>query len=68
MNKKSKLSTLDFFAKEVNFYYNGNERFTTGWGRFVTISVTLAYIAMVGLKFTEFFGETDPINYYSETA
>ena len=62
-----KLNTLDFFGTEVNFFYKGREHFSTGWGRFVTISVAVGYIALVGLKFTEFFGETDQIEYFSET-
>ena len=62
-----RLHSFDFFATNINFYYKGLERFSTGWGRFVTASVVVGYSALVGLKFTEFFGETDPIQYFSET-
>ena len=61
------LRSLDYFWTYVNFFYKGNEYFSTGWGQFVTIFVTVAYLALIGLKFTEFFGETDPITYFSET-
>ena len=63
----NRLKHLDFFGTEVNFFYKGAERFSTGWGRFVSVSVMLGYITLVGLKFTEFFGETDQIHYFSET-
>ena len=63
----NRLSSVDFFATNINFYYKGLERFSTGWGRFVTVSVVVGYTVLVGLKFTEFFGETDPIHYFSET-
>ena len=58
---------MDFFGKEVNFFYKGAERYSTGWGRFVSVSVMLGYVTLMGLKFTEFFGETDTIHYFSET-
>ena len=62
------LSSLDFFATEVNFFYKGEERFSTGWGRLVSLTVMIGYSALFGLKLTEFFGETDPIHYFSETS
>ena len=63
----NRLRDLDFFGTEVNFFYKGAERFSTGWGRFVSVSVLLGYSTLVGLKFMEFFGETDQIHYFSET-
>ena len=51
----------------MNFFYKGRERFSTGWGRCVSVTVMVGYCALVGLKLTEFFGETDPIHYFSET-
>ena len=41
---------------------------TTGCGTFVTIMVAVALITLVGLKMIEFLGETDPIQYFAETA
>ena len=33
----------------------------------ITMLVAIAYLLMLTLKFIEFFGETDPIEYFSET-
>ena len=33
----------------------------------MTVFVAVVYLIMVTLKWTEFFGETDPVNYFSET-
>ena len=62
-----KLQRLDIFGREVNFFYKGQEYFSTRWGCIVTIFVAVFYMIMVGLKWTEFFGETDPVEYFSET-
>lgn len=57
---------MDIFGAGVNFFYKGQEYFNTRWGCAVTCFVTLTYLFVVSLKWVEFFGETDPIEYFSE--
>ena len=58
---ENKLQNFDIFGRGVNFFYKGSEQFNTKWGAFVTFFVIICYFSMVGLKWIEFFGETDPI-------
>ena len=51
----------------MELFYKGQAYFNTYWGCSVTIFVILGYMVMVSLKWIEFFGETDPIAYFSET-
>ena len=51
----------------MEFFYKGSAYFNTGWGCSVTCFVIIAYMVMISLKWIEFFGETDPIAYFSET-
>ena len=62
-----KIKKCDQFGRDVNFFYKGEEYYRTNWGTAVTFFVAIGYLLMVALKFTEFFGETDPIEYFSET-
>ena len=62
-----KLQKFDIFGRDVNFFYKGQEYFSTRWGCIMSIFVTVFYLIMVSLKWTEFFGETDPLAYFSET-
>ena len=64
---KGKLQRFDLFGRDVNFFYKGSEYFSTKWGCFMTFLVSVCYLMMISLKWTEFFGETDPIEYFSET-
>ena len=63
----SALRGYDCFGRAVNFYYKGEQYYSTTWGAFVTMIVVTAYLCMVTLKCIEFFAETDPIFYYSNT-
>ena len=47
-------------------HYRGKEKFSTSWGCFITSLVALAYLFMASLKFTEFFGEKDGIEQFSQ--
>ena len=62
-----KLKKLDIFGQNVELFYKGQAYFNTYWGCSVTIFVILGYMIVVSLKWIEFFGETDPIAYFSET-
>ena len=61
------IKKLDIFGHNVEFFYKGSAYFNTGWGCSVTCFVIIAYMVMISLKWIEFFGETDPIAYFSET-
>ena len=61
----TKLKNLDAFGADIEFYYKGRNKYYTVWGCVVTAFVALAYLIMVGLKCTEFFGETDGIEQFS---
>ena len=63
----NKLKKCDLFGRDVNFFYKGEEYYSTNWGVFVSFLVSTAIIVMVSLKMIEFFGVTDPIEYFSET-
>ena len=67
MKNFSKLKKCDQFGRDVNFFYKGEEQYRTAWGTMITMLVAIAYLLMLTLKFIEFFGETDPIEYFSET-
>ena len=54
------------FGRDVQFYYQGENQFTTGWGSIVTFLAVVGYLIIVLYKFVEFFGETDPVQYFSE--
>ena len=58
-----RIKRLDFFKTSVNFTYKGDDSFSTGCGSFVTLFAALGFLALASLKATEFFGETDPIEY-----
>ena len=61
-----KIKKCDQFGQNVKFFYKGEEYYRTYWGTLVTFVLATGYLLMVALKFTEFFGETDPIQYFSE--
>ena len=65
---REKIRKCDQFGRDVNFFYKGEEYYRTYWGAAVTFFVAIGYLLMIALKFTEFFGETDPIEYFSESA
>ena len=62
-----KIKRLDIFARDVKFFHKGQEYYSTRCGCVVTSLVALVYLIMVVLRWTEFFGETDPVAYFSET-
>ena len=68
MRLKERLKRFDIFGAKVEFFYQGKSFFNTIWGFLVTSLVCIGYISMVSLKWIEFFGETDPIDHFSETA
>ena len=55
------------FGRDVNFFYKGQEYYSTNWGIFVSLCISTAILTMVSLKLVEFFGVTDPIEYFSQT-
>ena len=63
----NKLKKCDLFGRDVNFFYKGEEYYSTNWGVFVSFLISTAILVMVSLKMIEFFGVTDPIEYFSET-
>ena len=67
MKLGEKLQEFDIFGKGVTFFYKGKREFKTKWGCFVTAFVITSYLTILGIKLIEFFGETDPIAYFSET-
>ena len=58
---------MDIFGKGVHFFYKGKREFKTKWGCFVTTCVITSLFIILVIKLIEFFGETDPIAYLSET-
>ena len=62
----TKFLQFDLFGSNINFYYRGMEKFHTAWGCTVTFFIVLIYLTMVGIRFIEFFGETDGIEHFSE--
>ena len=64
---KERLIKCDQFGREVHFFYQGQEKYRTGCGATVTFILAIGYLLLVSLKLIEFFGETDPIEYFSET-
>ena len=62
----SSLKRFDAFGANIDFYYQGREKFNTPWGCFITAIITLAYLIMVCLKFTEYYGEKDGIEQFSQ--
>ena len=66
MNREN-LKKCDQFGRNVNFFYKGEEKYRTGWGTAVTFLVALVLLLFFALKLTEFFGETDPIEYFHES-
>ena len=61
-----RMKRCDLFGRDVQFYYRGENQFTTGWGSIVTFLVAVGYLIILFYKFIEFFGETDPVQYFSE--
>ena len=61
-----KLKRIDIFGANVDLFYKGQARFHTHWGCSVTFCVIIVYMVVVSLKWIEFFGETDPIEHFSE--
>ena len=51
----------------MSLFYKNDTHFNTKWGCIITCFVTVTYLTMVGLKLTEFFGETDPVAYFSDS-
>ena len=64
MNFGTKVKECDLFGRPINFFYNGNNEYTTRWGCFITGFVLIVFMTMTSLKFVEFFGDTDPIEYF----
>ena len=63
---KEKLKKFDIYGTNVELFYKGSAKFNTHWGCIVTFFIIICYMLMVGLKWIEFFGETDPIQHFSE--
>ena len=51
------------FGTNVQFTYRGQDYYTTNCGRVTTFFAVAAYITLGCLKFIEFFGSTDDIEY-----
>ena len=60
------LKNFDLFGASVSFYYRGQSKFKTEWGSLVTLTVSIAYIAMVLLKMLDFHLERENIEYFTE--
>ena len=58
-----RVKRLDLFGTNINFTYRGDDYFTTGCGSGVTVFATIGFLFLASMKFIEFFGETDPIEY-----
>ena len=66
-NVWQKLLQLDIFGRGVEFFFKGQQEFKTKWGCVVTAFIVTTYLIIFLLRLTEFFGETDPIEYFSQT-
>ena len=66
-SKQFKFKSLDAFGREVYFFYKGQEKYQTNWGTVVTILVATGFLTMFALLLPKFFGETDTVQYFSET-
>ena len=65
-NISKRLKQLDLFGTTVNFTYRGDDYYTTRCGSSVTILAVTIFVILAGIKFVEFFGSTDPIEYMTE--
>ena len=57
----------DMFGTDIKFFYKGQEVYTTVFGSVISILAMLAYFSLVVIKMNEFFGMTDPDQYFTET-
>ena len=61
------MKDFDLFGTDIKFFYKGREVYTTVCGSIVTLLAMVAYLTLVGIKMNEFFGMTDPDQYFTET-
>ena len=61
-----KLLRLDLFGiSPMSLTYKGLSTYRTTCGSVVSILAILSYITLVGLKLTEFLGQTDPVRFHT---
>ena len=59
------MQACDLFSTKVNLTFRGEEYYSTRWGRFVSMSVIIAFLILFLLRFIEFVGALDPVEYFS---
>ena len=59
------MKKCDLFSTQVGFTYQGEDKFSTKCGRFVTLTVVIVFLLLFSIRFIEFIGGMDPIEYFS---
>ena len=63
--RDSCMGEVDFFRTQVNLTYRGRGYYSSRWGQCVTALVIFFFFIGILMRLVEFFGDMDPIEYFS---